>query len=115
MPEDKKENEMEALEEEMWEEAELLKDVRTGDILLIPMRVKKKRPDAIELRPLHPELRTATAQSGTGALFLLFHARETCSTCARYRAFRDIPDEGHCDCEGRVLAWRESCINYRIR
>lgn len=106
---------MEALKREMWEEADLLEMSRTGDILLVPMKVKKSKPDTIELRPLHKELKTATGQSGPGALYLLFKARETCSMCSRYRAFRDIPDEGHCDVEGRVEAWRETCVNFRSR
>lgn len=101
--------------EEMWEEASILDEARTGDILLVPLRVKRRNAETIELRPIHPELKTATEQSCIGALYLLHHARETCSMCQRYRAFRDYQNEGYCECEGRVEAWRESCINYKSR
>ena len=101
--------------EEMWEEASILDEARTGDILLVPLRVKKRNAETIELRPMHPELNTGTERSGISALYLLHNARETCTMCQRYRAFRDYPNEGYCECEGRVEAWRESCINYKSR
>lgn len=105
------------IEEEMWEEADLLKLTRTGDILLVPMVAEKRAPETITLRPIHEELtrRIGIEQSGPAALYLLHEARETCSMCSRYRAFRDYPNEGHCECEGRVEAWRESCVNFKSR
>lgn len=109
------ESSLQEAREQMWEESTLLDDARTGDILLVPLRVKKRNAETIELRPIHPELTTGTEQSGIGALYLLHKARETCSMCLFYRAFRDYPNEGHCECEGRVEAWRESCINYKSR
>lgn len=103
--------------DELFEASDLYSELRDGDVILVPMRVEKPKmpPNYVGIRPLHVE-KTSIGQSGRAALMLLTDARWTCSMCERYRAFRDIPNEGYCECEGRVKAWREVCgANFRER
>ena len=94
----------------------LFSEIRDGDILLVPMRVgKPATPErTITITPLAGDS-PSLWQSGPPALQNLEDCQRTCSMCSRYRAFRDIPNQGWCVCQNLVSAFQNQCINYKDR
>lgn len=100
----------------IFDGAALFETMRDGDIILVPMRVgKPAAPNrSITITPLQKDA-VSIWQTGPDALILLNDCRWTCSMCRRYQPFRDIPNSGYCECERKVMAFQESCVNFKGR
>lgn len=105
---------MERLRDEFWEESWLFDHAKTGDVILVPMRVTRKKKEEIGLSYMHPETKSGIIQTAPAAFYYLQHAQATCSMCAHFRRFQESPGEGYCDAgEGKINEYRETCCNFK--